>query len=87
MGVAGMVRAMTPESVWIGAEPDPVGRVSTTYVGRSTQTQVLRAELGSSNRNHWTGWPAPTSTSCSGEPTTNSAGRSRPQRRMTGSAL
>src|SRR5690348_17353135 len=76
----------------MGVGPDPAGSVSATYTGRSTAYQVLRAWSGmpagaapgaapaSLTRNHCT-----SSTTCSGAPTTKSLGRSRPQRRITGS--
>ena len=37
----------------MGPGPDPVGRVSATYTGRSTHSQVASGDCGSSSRNHW----------------------------------
>ena len=85
MGTAAMVWSITSESCWIGVGPDPEGSVSATYTGRSTVYQV---DLPAPSADR--GW-AVTSNHCTrsttwiGEPTTNSAGRSSPQRNSTGS--
>ena len=38
IGTAGMVRAITPDNVWMGVGPESAGRVSAMYTGRSTVT-------------------------------------------------
>jgi hypothetical protein len=40
--MAGIVRAITSDMVWIGVGPESAGRVSAMYTDRSTLTQVLR---------------------------------------------
>ncbi len=62
----------------MGVGPDPAGSVRAIYTGRSTANQVLLSASVTSN--HCTG-----STTCVGAPATKSSGRSRPQRRITGS--
>src|SRR5437588_5432095 len=88
MGTAAMVRSITSETSWMGVGPDPEGSVSATYTGRSTAYQVDRPALAdggpadcaaAATWNHCT-----RSTTWIGDPTTNSAGRSSPQRSTTG---
>ena len=74
-----MVRSISSESCWIGVGPEPGGSVSATYTGRSTR--VPGGPITWRTSNHCT-----RSTTWIGEPTTKSAGRSRPQRSTTGPA-
>ena len=79
IGVAGRSLAIDVGEVLDGRRPRLRAAASARRrPARSTANQVTRS--ASATRNHET-----SSTTCNGEPTTKSTGRSRPQRRITGS--